>query len=357
MLQQRIQDVLYESNSILLPIEGYQNEPLVSLEKAVEPLVTIFDQETLQRNVWVAKNRCKEPADGLSQDESASIMLYTFEWNTKENSLYFILNQTLRMEDRQKLKPWFLYLKLFITALSRLPSIVDTVYRGVKTDLTGQYELNTNSIWWGVSSCTDNMDILQSEQFCGKTGQRTIFVIKCLNGRSITNHSYYKQENEILLMPGSYFRVDGRYDPADEIHMVQLQEIRPPYGLCAFPVINRWHGIAPGICLEGKCTNKKCIAYQQEVVISIGFRKFDVLVDSNASIVKCPMCSTYIEILKVGFKHCQWRWHGIRQIVPYEEPTRCMKDWSYTNEYSMFEHDIQGTSVWLQLIIEAKPKS
>ncbi|CAF5167425.1 unnamed protein product, partial [Rotaria sp. Silwood1] len=79
--------------------------------------------------------------------------------------------------------------------------------------------------------------------------------------------------------------------------------------------------------------------------------------DSNASIVKCPMCSTYIEILKVGFKHCQWRWHGIRQIVPYEEPTRCMKDWSYTNEYSMFEHDIQGTSVWLQLIIEAKPKS
>ncbi|CAF3922885.1 unnamed protein product [Rotaria sp. Silwood1] len=321
MLQQRIQDVLYESNSILLPIEGYQNEPLVSLEKAVEPLVTIFDQETLQRNVWVAKNRCKEPADGLSQDESASIMLYTFEWNTKENSLYFILNQTLRMEDRQKLKPWFLYLKLFITALSRLPSIVDTVYRGVKTDLTGQYELNTNSIWWGVSSCTDNMDILQSEQFCG-----------------------------------SYFRVDSRYDPADEIHMVQLQEIRPPYELCAFPVINRWHGIAPGICLEGKCTNKKCIAYQQEVVISIGFRKFDVLVDSNASIVKCPMCSTYVEILKIGFNHCQWRWHGIRQIVPYEEPTPCMKDWSYANEYSMFEHDIQGTSVWLQLIIEAKSK-
>ncbi|CAF3437199.1 unnamed protein product [Rotaria sp. Silwood1] len=321
MLQQRIQDVLYESNSVLLPIEGYQNEPLVSLEQAVEPLVAIFDQETLQRNVWVAKNRCKKPADGLSQDESASIMLYTFEWNTKENSLYFILNQTLRMEDRQKLKPWFLYLKLFITALSRLPSIVDTVYRGVKTDLTGQYELNTNSIWWGVSSCTDNMDILQSEQFCG-----------------------------------SYFRVDSRYDPADEIHMVQLQEIRPPYELCAFPVINHWHGIAPGIFLEGKCTNKKCIAYQQEVVISIGFRKFDVLVDSNASIVKCPMCSTYVEILKIGFNHCQWRWHGIRQIVPYEEPTPCMKDWSYANEYSMFEHDIQGTSVWLQLIIEAKSK-
>ncbi|CAF1390599.1 unnamed protein product [Didymodactylos carnosus] len=259
------------------------------------------------------------------------------------------------MEDRQKLKPWFLYLKLFITALSRLPSTTDTVYRGVKADLTDQYKPNSNLIWWGVSSCTDNIDILQSEQFCGKTGTRTIFVIKCLNGRSVKNHSYCKQENEIILMPGSYFRVDGRYNPSDEFHMVQLQEIKPPYDLFSLPVINQWRQIAPGICLEGICTNKECIAYQQEVIISIGFKQFDVLVDANASIVKCPMCSNYVEILKVSFSHC--RWYGIKQIVPYEEPTCCMKDWSHADDYSIFEHDIQGTSIWLQLIIEAKPKS
>lgn len=355
MLQQRVQDVIYESNRILLPIEGYQNVSLVALEEAVVPLFTIFDEKILQRNVWVAKERCKNPADHLSQDESASIMLYTFEWDIHEKSLYFILNQTLRMEDRQKLRPWFLYLKLFITALSQLPITTDTIFRGVKGDLTSKYKQN-NSIWWGVSSCTNNIDILKSEQFCGKKGPRTIFMIKCHNGRSIKNHSYYQQENEILLMPGSYFQVKGRYDPSDDLHMVQLEEIKPPHDLFPLPMIKQWRRIEPGICLEGICLNEECIAHQQQVIIPISFKKFNVLT-ANASIVKCPMCSNYVKISKIGFSHCQWRWHGIEQKMPCEEPTSCMSDWSQADDYSVFEHEIQGTSIWLSLVIEAKPQS
>ena len=357
MLKQRIQDVSYEPNRILLPIEGYQNKQLVSLEEAVEPLYALFDKKILLANVWVAKKRCKDPTDGLSQDQSASIMLYSFEWNTREESLYFVLNQTLRTEDREKLKPWFLYLKLFITALCQLPATVGTVYRGVKADLRNQYKSNNNAIWWGVSSCTDNIDTLQSEQFCGKTGQRTIFMIKCHNARSIKNHSYYQQENEILLFPGSYFQVVGRCDLSDELHMVQLEEIKPPHEFFSLPSSNQWHCMTPGICLQGICLNKECVAHQQQIIIPIGFKEFNVLTDANKSVVKCPMCSIYVTISKISFKDCQWRWHGIKQAIPYEEPTVCRYEWSDASDYSVFEYDIQGPTTWLQLIIEAKSKS
>ncbi|CAF1625876.1 unnamed protein product, partial [Didymodactylos carnosus] len=72
------------------------------------------------------------------------------------------------------------------------------------------------------------MSVVQSEQFCGKNGPRTLFSIECLNGKSITQHSYYKTENEILLLPAIYFEVHSQYDAGNGLHMIQLREITPP---------------------------------------------------------------------------------------------------------------------------------
>jgi hypothetical protein len=109
-----------EPKQMLQPISGYENEPLLSLEEACKPLEKILDKE-LQQNVMIAKMNSKEPEDGLTQDESASIHLYTMEWKISENSLYAVLNRTLRATDRRNLKPWFRYLKLFLTAFYKLP--------------------------------------------------------------------------------------------------------------------------------------------------------------------------------------------------------------------------------------------
>ncbi len=39
-----------------------------------------------------------------------------------------------------------------------------------------------------------------------KTGVRTIFSIEYINGKSATNHSYFKHtEQEVILMSGSFF--------------------------------------------------------------------------------------------------------------------------------------------------------
>jgi sugar lactone lactonase YvrE len=82
--------------------------------------------------------------------------------------------------------------------------------------------------WWGVSSCTTHIQVLESKTFLGKHGLRTIFSIECIDGKSIVNHSYYQnKEREIVLMPGSYFEVIGLLTPAPNLHIIQLKEILP----------------------------------------------------------------------------------------------------------------------------------
>jgi hypothetical protein len=111
----RFCDVSEEHEQMISPIEGYAKMPLVTLEKAVEPLVSVVPQ--VEHMVWAVKFNCKNPPDNLSLDESASIMLYSMGWQPPENSFYSILNKTLCKDNRSLLKPWFLYLKLIITAL------------------------------------------------------------------------------------------------------------------------------------------------------------------------------------------------------------------------------------------------
>jgi hypothetical protein len=351
----RINNVVHEHNRMLLPIEGYENERLKPLEEAVKPLIPLFVENSLLPKVWVVKERCKNPADGLSQDESASIMLYTLEWTTPEQSLYFILNSTLRMEDRKMLKPWFPYLRLFLGALSQLSPINDTIYRGVKRDMSGEYLPNRNLVWWGLSSCTDDIKVLESDQFCGKTGVRTMLHIKCLDGRNIKNHSYYQSESEILLLPGRYLRVHNDYNSGDGLHIIRLDEIKPPHELLKLPNNSLWRRFAPGISLLGTCTNSNCDAYQKEVIIPIGLKNFDVLVDTNSSTAKCPQCTHYVDPSKLGFCECQWRIDGIKQLKSSQAPVPFSEGWSRTRGYSLFEYKLQEGVTWRQLKVEAKP--
>ena len=113
-------DVGKEPKQMLKPISGYEKEPILPLEEACKPLEEILDEE-LKDNIIIAKMNSKNPANQLSQDESASIHLYTMEWERSENSLYAVLNRTLRLADRSKLRPWFRYLKLFLTGVFKLP--------------------------------------------------------------------------------------------------------------------------------------------------------------------------------------------------------------------------------------------
>jgi hypothetical protein len=223
----RFTDVAAENHDMLLPIEGYEKMPLVTLEEAIVPLVSILPD--IRRKAHTAQLKCKNPADGLTSDQSAAIMLYTMEWEPQDQCLYFALNAHLRAADRKKLKPWFLYLKLILTGLSRLPSIQRTVYRGVKLDLSSKHHEGEQFFWWGFSSCTTTMNVLKSDQYLGHTGIRTLFHIECMNGKDIRRHSYYEKEDEILLLPATYFEIMSCFEMAPDLHVIQLKEIKPEF--------------------------------------------------------------------------------------------------------------------------------
>ncbi|CAF4559639.1 unnamed protein product [Rotaria sp. Silwood1] len=138
----RFADVGTLPKRMLAPIEGYEKAPLVTLDEAVKPLISIVPK--VERNVFIVKQNCQEPENGLTSDESASIMLYTYESMPHEDSLYVKLNATLRSEQRKQLIPWFLYLRLILTALARLPSKNRAVFRGVKQNLWIDYPLDEN---------------------------------------------------------------------------------------------------------------------------------------------------------------------------------------------------------------------
>jgi hypothetical protein len=228
----RFVDLYEEPKRQLAPIKGHEKMPLVSLEKAIEPISHLFDD--INQYVWTAKNNCQNPEEGLTQDESASIYLYTMEFKPGP-SLYQILNKMLRSEKRGDLKQWFLYLKLFLTAMHKLPSHQCKVWRGLcNINLTLQYKNGEEFVWWGISTCTLSVDVLKNDQFFVKHRIRTICSIECKNGKQISSHSYSKKE-EIILLPGSCFHVKGSLKMESSCHMISIEEIEP--SITSIPVL------------------------------------------------------------------------------------------------------------------------
>jgi hypothetical protein len=227
---QRFMDIKDEPLTTMTPIRGYEKMPLVSLEQAVQPLIPYIPE--IEHMVDIAKKRCKNPpSDQLTTDQSAAIILYTLEWTPKEESFYYRLNKALRTEDRQVLKPWFSYLKLLFTALSLLPSDTRVVFRGVREDLKSGYRTGENVVWWGFSSCTAKQDVLSNESFMGSSGKRTLFTIESQSGKEIKQHSYFKDENEVLLPAAREFQVQSVFPQADGLCLIQLKEVQPKHPL------------------------------------------------------------------------------------------------------------------------------
>ena len=218
-------DLAEEPLVIYAPINGYEQMPLVSLEEAIQPLVSLVpDVREMLRQV---KEHCSEMKDGLTSNESASIMLYSMEWTPRENSFSRILNKALRHEDREGLKPWYPYLKLFMKALSKLPSINCYVYRGVQGDFSDEYVQGKTFVWWSFALCARSIDILEKEPHYGRARQRTRFKIECKSGKDIRQHSFGPLDNEILLLSAQRYKVIASFDSDHDLRIIQVKEIDP----------------------------------------------------------------------------------------------------------------------------------
>jgi hypothetical protein len=197
----RFVDNAYD-NKKLPPICGYWSEKLVPLEQALKHIVPRIEQ--LDRSIKAAKTNCHFPSEhGLTHDESAALYLYTMEGG--DTSFYRVLNRALRSEDRPALKPWFPYLKLFDTALCKLPTVRRNVWRGVLGDIDQDIKKNEELTWWNISSCSLSVDVVKG--FLSSETKSTLFLIEAVHGKNISRYTNYPDEDEVLLGPGIHLRV------------------------------------------------------------------------------------------------------------------------------------------------------
>ncbi|CAF3837070.1 unnamed protein product [Adineta steineri] len=198
---ERFLDAASEPQSRLSSIHGYELKPLLSLKEAVRPFESLIPN--IQAYFSTPTGSCEQPKDGLTPDESAAIYLYTTE------------------------------------SLWKLDDVYGLVFRGVKGNISDDYPNGKKFPWWGLSSTTISLDVLQKDTFLGESGPRTLFNIQCFNGKMIKNHSQYPSENEVLLLPCSYFEVMGNMKQGADLRIIHLKQIEPPVVLIQrpFPLI------------------------------------------------------------------------------------------------------------------------
>ncbi|CAF3652467.1 unnamed protein product [Rotaria sp. Silwood1] len=196
------------------PIYGYQHLSVMTLEQAVEKLVPSVSN--LIDYVAQAKQYCNRNSSLITWDESAAIYLYSMQ-----TDFFSMLNKALRNGKRHVLKPWFAFLKLFLTALEKLPSLNDTVWRGVSGNINSNFVHNGLQTWWSVNSCSKALNVI--EPFVGRKG--VVFAIKVMHGKDISAYSAFPHEAEVIIMPGTRVRVKSNpLNFNDYLLIVHLEE-------------------------------------------------------------------------------------------------------------------------------------
>ena len=213
------------------PFQGYELLPLVSLEEAIQPLVGIVPD--IEQMLKIVRENGDQSSNHLSSDESASIRLYTLPRRTVSASFRVILSETLKSPTQQTLSPWFPYLRLFIHALSKLPSLSElpsgplhTVYYGLQEDAPKEYQKDEIIIWWDFLSCTSSIEVLQNSM--DENRPRSIFIIECDSAKDIRNYLWNEDQNKIILYPARRFQVISSFDCNNQLKFIQLKEVSQP---------------------------------------------------------------------------------------------------------------------------------
>jgi hypothetical protein len=213
---ERLQSVKDEGTAELPAVTGLLATPLMNFADAVAPVAKRLAglDFVVQKSYEFGLNH----ADGLSAHEVAALHLYT-----AESPFYRELNAALRHPDRSRVAPYFGYLRLFFSALSKLKGHKESLWRGVALDLRQQYPEGGTITWWGVSSCTSRLSVAQG--FLGSRGRRMLFEVTPLQAVGIRTYSAFTGEEEFVLPPGSRFKVIAVKIDRDGLCTVRLKQL------------------------------------------------------------------------------------------------------------------------------------
>ncbi len=216
---ERLQEVAAELAAPLPPLLGILASPLIPFPDAVGPLAPLVPglDFYLKRAHQFGVLQAAKPGTTLTADEIAAVYLYT-----TESSFYRRLNAILRDANREHARPYVGYLRLLLTALPKLAGYTGSLWRGVATDLRGQYPKDATVTWWGVSSCTAKRSVAMS--FMGSVGKRTLFEVLPAQAVGIRRYSAFTGEDEYLLLPGTQLKIIEVKTEPSGLATIRLQE-------------------------------------------------------------------------------------------------------------------------------------
>eukprot|EP01124_Arcella_intermedia_P032363 TRINITY_DN7533_c0_g1_i2.p1 TRINITY_DN7533_c0_g1~~TRINITY_DN7533_c0_g1_i2.p1 ORF type:complete len:207 (-),score=33.81 TRINITY_DN7533_c0_g1_i2:103-723(-) len=130
------------------------------------------------------------------------------------------MNEKLRDRTRD-IATFYPYIKLVSSGLSMLPRVEETVYRGMKGDLKHLFKKGEFVMWWGFTSCTLHVEPIL--EFIGQEAERVLLCVKQRSGAQINAFSQFPREEEVLLPPGRYLKVESVL-PQGTLFIVNLVE-------------------------------------------------------------------------------------------------------------------------------------
>jgi len=204
------------------PISGVADLPLpTSLKAAASSICSASDiKASDKKGKELAKKQAGNPKKKMAAHLYAAIMLYT------SNAIYRSLNKVLREENRKGVKKYFKYLRLFLEAMKQLPAQQTSLFRGISVDLHDQYKVGSTVTWWGVSSCTSEEQVARNfMNGCG--GKCTFFTLDVKSACDISCISFYSNEKESLLAPGTELKVKSKTKKGKitEIHLEEVGRV------------------------------------------------------------------------------------------------------------------------------------
>eukprot|EP01124_Arcella_intermedia_P012403 TRINITY_DN18751_c0_g1_i1.p1 TRINITY_DN18751_c0_g1~~TRINITY_DN18751_c0_g1_i1.p1 ORF type:complete len:666 (+),score=140.14 TRINITY_DN18751_c0_g1_i1:23-2020(+) len=185
--------------------DDYIHHTNIDIHESVQLVMEgVWDEKTFESARFMVDERLDVLECELSRNEAGAIMYYSYH---SSKPLYSQLNQHLADRNVENhLKPFLYY---FFSGLQKLPDYKGTVYRGVKDVLFSKhpneiYKVGKGVVWVTVTSTSQNPEVPQSFL---KKGDGTLCRIEVIEGKDISQLSFYKKEKEVLLLPNSYFEV------------------------------------------------------------------------------------------------------------------------------------------------------
>ncbi|CAF1482924.1 unnamed protein product, partial [Rotaria sordida] len=171
-------------------------------EEALQPFHDQIDQ--LSHFIKEAKTECYYPSEhNLTRDESAAIYIYTMKW--ANNCLYDHLQEAWKTEDRATMKRWFKYLRLFKSALDKLPHSKRKIWQGVPFDETFIEKLNSKSsstLYTSMGSCLPSSNEIKDYLQNNFSNKIILIGYESVNGKSIADYTA-NSRHEYVISPST----------------------------------------------------------------------------------------------------------------------------------------------------------